>query len=138
MTLPALEIIGDGVPPVPRLSGPRLSEQRMSGRRLFWGVSSLMSALVLGACAPNPANADTASPSGVSAEVSHACTDAMGLNPSEAEYGMCARRLQRTVAGLERERLVAEDRAACAARGLQPGTPDFAVCVVAQNQPSRY
>ena len=107
------------------------------GWRGFWRVPSLASALALAACASYPANADSAPPAAIAA-VDHACAVTMGLNPSEAEYSLCTRRLLETVAGLERPQRVARERAACLARGLQVGTPDFALCVVAQNQPNRY
>ncbi len=111
--------------------------RRRLNQRGFMSALSLMSVLALAACAPNPANASSAPPA-VIAAAAHACADTMGLNPSEAEYAMCTRELLRTVRQLDRPRLVAQDRAACAARGLQPGTTDFALCVVAENQPRRY
>jgi hypothetical protein len=94
----------------------------------------LASSLVLAVCAINPANAQSTAPERT-AEVDRACAQTMGLNPANADYDMCSIRLLRTLARLDQAKLVQDDRQACMQRGLQPGSSDFAVCVVDAETP---
>ncbi|HLZ66241.1 MAG TPA: hypothetical protein VKQ29_08410 [Aliidongia sp.] len=71
-----------------------------------------------------------------SAGIHHACADAMGLNPADAEYAACVSSLKQTLArpknagGTQRDR----EAAACAEVGLTPGTPAFQQCVLNLDQ----
>jgi hypothetical protein len=89
----------------------------------------LASALLLAACAINPADAQSSTPART-AQARQACAVTMGLNPANADYDMCVGSLLQTIAGLDQAALVQRDRNACMQRGLQPNTPDFALCVV--------
>ena len=91
-------------------------------------------ALLLAACAPNPADAQSATPERV-AEVRHACADTMQLDPTEAFFEDCSISLMQTLAAMDQAQLVERDRRACMQRGLQPGTREFALCVVDAEQP---
>jgi hypothetical protein len=64
------------------------------------------------------------------AQEQHACAVVLGLDPSDDRYDTCVRSLDRSLSGWDQQRLVAGQRSACAQKGLQPGTPAFAMCVV--------
>ena len=98
-------------------------------RRLMSGLPILASALILAACAVSPADAQSSTPART-AQAREACATTMGLNPANIDYDMCVASLQQTIAGLDQAALVERDRRACMARGLQPNTSDFALCVV--------
>jgi hypothetical protein len=68
------------------------------------------------------------------AQVQHACTVVMGLDPRGRGYDTCIMSLNRSLSLWDQARLVKRDRTACARKGLQPGTPAFAVCVVQADQ----
>ena len=89
----------------------------------------LASSLVLAACAINPADAQSSTPART-AQARQACATTMGLNPANADYDMCVSSLLQTTAGLDQAALVERDRTACIQHGLQPNTPEFALCVV--------
>jgi hypothetical protein len=59
----------------------------------------------------------------------HACAVMIGLQQPGDLYDTCIRSLDKTLSELDRARLVSENRSGCAEKGLQPGTPAFAVCV---------
>jgi hypothetical protein len=71
-----------------------------------------------------------------SAGIRHACADAMGLNPADAEYAACVSSLKQTLGrpsgagGTQRDR----EAAACTEVGLAPGTPAFERCVLNLDQ----
>lgn len=69
------------------------------------------------------------------AQEQHACAVVMGLHQPGDLYDTCIRSLDKTLSALDHARLVATDRSACAQRGLNPGTPALAVCVVDAEQP---
>ena len=100
-------------------------------------VPILATAVVAAACAPNPADAQSATPARI-AQVRQICADTMHLNPTEADHEACVDSLLQTLAGMDQARLIQADRLACMNRGLQPGTRDFAVCVVDREQPATY
>lgn len=102
-------------------------------QRLTSGLPILASALVLAACAINPADAHSSTPART-AQARQACQTTMGLNPANADFDMCVASLQQTMAGLDQAALVERDRRACMSRGLEPNTPDFALCVVDAEQ----
>jgi hypothetical protein len=83
----------------------------------------------LAACAATPADAQSSTP-GRTAEARQACNKTMGLNPANAEFDMCVASLQQTMASLDQAALVERDRRACMAKGLQPDTREFALCVI--------
>jgi hypothetical protein len=60
----------------------------------------------------------------------HACAAVMGLPQPGKLYDACITSLDQSLAELEQARLVSTDRSGCARKGLRPGTPAFAVCVV--------
>jgi hypothetical protein len=60
----------------------------------------------------------------------HACAVVLGLDPSGRQYDTCIRSLDRSLAERDQVRLVQSGRSACAQKGLQPDTPDFAVCML--------
>jgi hypothetical protein len=64
------------------------------------------------------------------ARVQHACAVVLGLDPSSHRYNACLRSLDRSLSEWDYARNVSTDRNTCDRRGLQPGTPAFAVCVV--------
>ena len=68
------------------------------------------------------------------AQVQHACTVVMGLEPSGRGYDTCIMSLNRSLSLWHQARLVKRDRTACAQKGFHPGTPAFAVCVVQADQ----
>jgi hypothetical protein len=94
----------------------------------------LASSLILAACAINPADAQSSTPARV-AQVHQTCAHTMGLNPANADYDMCVTSLLQTLSGMDQASLVERDRQACRQRGLQPGSRDFAVCVVDAETP---
>jgi hypothetical protein len=68
------------------------------------------------------------------AQVQHACTVLMGLDPRGRGYETCIMSLNRSLSLWDQVRLVKRDRNACSRKGLQPGTSAFAVCVVGADQ----
>lgn len=95
----------------------------------YFKLPMLASALLLAACAINPADAQSSTPTRT-AQARQACAATMGLNPANADYDMCVSSLLQTIAGLDQAALVERDRNACMQRGLQPNTSEFALCVV--------
>ena len=102
-------------------------------QRLMNGLPILASALVLAACAVDPADAQS-STTGRTAQARQACATTMGLNPANSDFDMCVASLQQTMAGLDQATLVERDRRACMAKGLEPNTREFALCVVDAGQ----
>jgi len=68
----------------------------------------------------------------------HACSVVMRLHPPGDLYDTCIRSLNKSLSALDRARLVATDRIACAREGLEPGTPSYAVCVVNAEYPAAH
>ena len=66
----------------------------------------------------------------------HACAVTLGLDPSGRRYRTCIRSLDRSVSEWDQVLLAESARSACARKGLQLGTPAFAVCVVDSEQSS--
>jgi hypothetical protein len=64
----------------------------------------------------------------------HACAVVLRLDPSGRRYDTCIRSLERSLSEWDRAALVSTNRSTCAWKGLQPGTPAFAVCVVNADQ----
>ena len=101
----------------------------LEARRLVSGLPILASALILAACAISPADAQSSTPVRT-AQAREACATTMGLNPANVDYDLCVASLQQTMAGLDQAALVERDRRACMAKGLEPNTREFALCVV--------
>jgi len=97
------------------------------------GLPVLAAALMLAACAVNPADAQSSTPART-AQARQACATTMGLNPANADFDICVASLQQTMAGLDQAALVERDRRACVAKGLVPNTREFALCVVDAEQ----
>ena len=93
-------------------------------------------AVVLLASASTFANA--AENSARLAREQHACAVVLGLDPSGRRYNVCVRSLDKSLSELDQARLATQldesKRSACAQKGLTPGTPAFAVCVVNAEQ----
>jgi hypothetical protein len=89
-------------------------------------------AIALLAFAHTSANAAESSPR--MAQEHHACAVVLGLDPAGVGYDTCIRTLDRSLSEWDQARLVQNARSACAQKGLQPGTPAFAVCVVNAEQ----
>ena len=60
----------------------------------------------------------------------HACAIIVGLPQPGKLYDACIASLNQSLAELDQARLVSTDRSGCERKGLRPGTPAFAVCVV--------
>jgi hypothetical protein len=60
----------------------------------------------------------------------HACTVVLRLDPSGRRYRTCIASLGRSLSEWDQVRLTESARSACAQKGLDRGTPAFAVCVV--------
>jgi hypothetical protein len=78
--------------------------------------------------------ADAAESSSRMVQEQHACAIALGLDPSGRSYDTCIRSLDRSLSEWDQARLIVSDRSACSQKGLPPGTPAFAVCVVDAGQ----
>jgi len=70
------------------------------------------------------------------AQEQHACAVVMGLHQPGDLYDTCIRSLNKTLSGLDQERLASKDRTACVQEDMQPGTRAFALCVVNAEQSS--
>jgi hypothetical protein len=64
----------------------------------------------------------------------HACGVVLGLDPSGRRYDTCIRSLDRSLSEWDQAQMVQTDRRACSDKGLKPGTPAFALCVVNAEQ----
>jgi hypothetical protein len=78
--------------------------------------------------------ANAAENSSLKAREQYACAVVMGLHHPGDLYDTCVRSLDKSLFELDQARLVATDRSSCARKGLQPGTPAFAVCEVNAEQ----
>ena len=68
------------------------------------------------------------------AQEQHACAVVLGLDSLGRRYDACIGSLERSLLEWDYAQTVSTDRNACARQGLQPGAPDFAVCVVNAEQ----
>lgn len=70
----------------------------------------------------------------------HACAVVLKLDPSGRRYSVCVSSLDKSLSELDQARLATRlddsKRSACAQKGLTPGTPAYAVCVVDAEQSS--
>lgn len=73
--------------------------------------------------------ADAAENSPRAPQVQHACAVVMGLEPGEL-YDTCVKSLNHSLSELDQARRVSAGRDTCAGKGLKPGTPAFANCVM--------
>lgn len=64
----------------------------------------------------------------------HACAVVLGLDPSDRQYDTCIRSLDRSLTEWDQAQAVQTNRRVCTEKGLEPGTGDFAVCVVKAEQ----
>jgi hypothetical protein len=97
-------------------------------RRGFTLAAKFSLALALSACAFG-ANAEPIS-APETAHVRDICRTVMGLSPGEGHFDACVDSLAHTVAGMRDAAHTQAQHEACGAKGLRPGTRDFAVCVV--------
>ena len=89
-------------------------------------------AIALLACASSVADAVETTPR--MAQEQHACAVVMGFHQPGDLYDTCIRSLNKTLSGLDQERLASKDRTACVQEDMQPGTRAFALCVVNAEQ----
>jgi hypothetical protein len=104
--------------------------------RSSWTASAIIAsiaAVALFASAHTFANAEETSTR--MAREHHACAVIMGLPQPGKLYDACTISLDQSLSELDQARLVATDRSGCERKGLQPGTPAFAVCVVNAEKP---
>jgi hypothetical protein len=78
--------------------------------------------------------ADAAENSSRTAQEQHACAVTVGLDPSGRSYDICIGILDKSLSEWDQARLIVSDQSACSQKGLQPGTPAFALCVVDAGQ----
>jgi hypothetical protein len=107
---------------------------RLSRRTTASAVIAGAAAIALLASSNNFADA-AENPSRVAQE-HHACAVVLGLDPSGRRYRTCISSLDRSLSEWDQVRLAESKRSACAQKGLNPGTPAFAVCVVNAEQSS--
>ena len=79
-------------------------------------------------------SANAAENSSRMAQEHHGCAVVLGLDPSGRSYDSCIWSLDRSLSEWDQTRLVQTGRSACAQKGLQPGTPAFAMCVINAEQ----
>ena len=65
----------------------------------------------------------------------HACAVIMGFPQPGKLYDACTVSLDHSFSESDQAPLVSTDRSGCERRGLRPGTPAFAVCVVNAEKP---
>jgi hypothetical protein len=94
----------------------------------------LTSVLIAEVALISPAYADAADNSIRMAMESHACAVVMGLPQPGQLYDTCIKSLDDSLSQLDQVRLVTSDRTICANKGLTPGTPAFADCVLNADQ----
>ena len=92
-----------------------------------------LGAVALFASAHTFANAEE--PSTRTAREHHACAVIMGLPQPGKLYDACTISLDQSLSELDEARLVSTDRSGCERKGVRPGTPAFAVCVVNAEKP---
>jgi hypothetical protein len=68
----------------------------------------------------------------------HACAIVLGLSPSGYRYETCIRSLDKSLSEWDQAQGVESARSACAQKGLAPGTPAFALCVLAEGKSAGY
>jgi hypothetical protein len=66
----------------------------------------------------------------------HACAVVLGLDPSGRRYRTCISSIDRSLSECDHVRLAESKRSACAQKGLNRGTPAFALFVVNAEQSS--
>ena len=91
----------------------------------FLGAAALIALL-----SSPPSFADAVAESSRAAQQHHACAVILGLDPSGSQYDTCIRSLRRSLTAWDQAQAVQTARLACAEKGLGPGTPAFALCVV--------
>jgi hypothetical protein len=121
------------------LSSSNIAQTLGHGPSARLGRRATASAVIVGAAAIAllafaHTSADAADNSSRMAQEHHACTVVLGIEPPGELYDTCIRVLDRSLSEWDQARLVESDRSACAQKGIQPGTPAFAVCVVNAEQ----
>jgi hypothetical protein len=104
-------------------SSPRSSRRTMPLVKIVGAaaIALLAAGNTLANAAENPARM---------AQEEHACAVVMGLHRPGDLYDTCIRSLNKTLSELDQASLVSRDQSGCAQKGLMPGTPAFAVCIV--------
>ena len=77
-----------------------------------------------------PTFADPAQASARMAREHHACSIVMGLHRPGELYDACIRSLDKSLFELDQEQMISKGWRTCAKDRLNPGTPDFADCVL--------
>ena len=98
-------------------------------------VTLAVSSVLLAACASGSPTLEERHPERA-AKVHDVCRNVLGYHPIEVEYRACVDSLMQTLEGdVDQVQAMSQDRDACAAQGLKPGTAAFDVCVVDRDQP---
>lgn len=107
-------------------------QDRLTGitRRATRSMKFLGAAALTTLLSSPPSFADAVAESSRAAQQHHACSVILGLDPSGSQYDTCIRSLRRSLTAWDQAQAVQTDRRACAERGLEPGTPAFALCIV--------
>ena len=102
-----------------------------SGR--WYLAPAIACSLLVAGCAKASPSFEEANPARA-AQVHQICESTMGYRPIDVEYRACVDSLMGSIARSDHVDTAMNGRRLCAAEGLHPGTPDFALCVVAQVQ----
>jgi len=63
-------------------------------------------------------------------QIGHLCQAVVGVQPPEERYFVCVGSLSDSMKNIDRGRALEQARRDCLSKGLAPGGPDMAVCVV--------
>jgi hypothetical protein len=99
----------------------------------WYAASAIACSLLVAGCAEASPGVDNTSPARV-AQVHQVCRSTMGYQPIDVEYRACVDSLMGSLAKVDHADAIEHGRQLCTARGLHPGTPDFALCVVDHEQ----
>jgi hypothetical protein len=97
-------------------------------------ASTILVSAAVGLFASARTFAEAAESSPRIAQQHHACAVVMGLPQPGELYDTGIRSLDRSLSERDQARLLSTDRSGCAWKGLQPGTPAFALCVINAEQ----
>ncbi len=98
-------------------------------------VTLALGTFLLAACASGSPTLEELHPERA-AKVHDVCRNVMGFHPIEVEYRACVDSLMQTLEGdVDQVNVMSQDRQACAAQGLKPGSAAFDLCVVDRDQP---
>jgi hypothetical protein len=117
----------------PRRNDPSMIS-RQPGNRRATASANIVGAAAVALLTSAYTFANAAEASSLMVQEHHACAVVLGLDPMGDLYDTCIRSLDKSLSELAQTQLVESDRSACAQKGLEPGTPAFAVCVIKAEQ----